>query len=231
MVAEPVSAVEAAPGAELDEARQRNRDLVREIALLKDQLYASQTTAQSLRDRLDAKARREAELSDEENVRSAQFELTAMRAAYQNGDAAEQRQEALRQVDEIEGEMAGLLSRQGLPGNSGAQETHNHEAGADDRLAGVERELATLVQTNKEINDENARLREEFALLERRLQQQASDSQAVLESQQSLAEIVAKLQNLTNEAIALQGALKVSAAAASADRDGSLASPAVHVER
>lgn len=233
---EPAAAPDEAPaGAELDEARQRNRDLVREVASLKEQLYASQSAARKLQDRLDATARREAESSDEQKTQSAWSELAALRRAYQNGDSHadvnEQRQEALRQIDEIEGEMAGLLSRQVLPGSAGAQEAHDHEAGADDRLAGVERELATLVQTNKEINDENARLREEFAFLERRLQQQASDSQAALESQQSLAEIVAKLQSLTNETIALQRSLKVSAAEPSADRAESSASAVIDAER
>lgn len=232
LIAEPVNAFEPAPaGAELDAALQRNRDLVREIALLKDQLHASQTTTQSLRDRLDARTRREAERSEEENTRSAQFELATLRTAYQNGEAAEQRQEALRQIDEIEGEMAGLLSRQGLPGGGGVHEAPNHQADGDDRLTGVERDLATLAQTNKVINDENARLREEFAMLERRLQQQAFERQAVLESQQSLAEIVAKLQSLTDETIELHRSLKISTAEESTDGDGLPASAAVHLER
>lgn len=217
LAAAPASNAEApSADAELDEARQRNRDLVRELALLKEQLYASQSTAHSLQDRLDAVIRREAE-SNGEKPDSQRLELAALQSIYHNGgaksDVQEQRQEALRQISELEGEMAGLVpSREMLDavnGNSGAPELHANSA--QSQLAEVRRELAVQAQANREINDENLRLREEVSTLEHRLQQQACDHRLALETQRSLMKIVAKLQNLTDETIALQRGLENSA--------------------
>lgn len=198
--------------AELEDARQCNRHLVREVALLKEELHASQSAVGSLQDRLAAIARREAEVDEEVRLQSAQLELEAMRSAYQNGhDTTEQRQEALRQISEMEGELASLLSEPDLHGRVDRREPiarEPHANGESDELEAMRRQLAERVQVNSEIHGENLRLREAVSALEQRLRDRAAeDHQQVLSAQQSLGAIVAKLQTLTETTIELQHSL------------------------
>lgn len=217
VASEPVSSCDPTQAVvALDDALQRNRDLVREVALLKEQLYASQSSARSLQDRIDALARHQTELSDEEKQRLAQLELVAMQSAYQNGgrqgELSEQRQEALRQISEIEGEMAGLFSNSSLHDavdnkSPAAHEPNAVQPGPNPELAEVRRELAERMQLHMEINEENQRLRDQVLALERQLKERTDDHQQVLRTQQSLTEIVAVLQTLTHTAITLKRSL------------------------
>ncbi|MBM4264333.1 MAG: hypothetical protein FJ145_23280 [Deltaproteobacteria bacterium] len=222
--------------AELDEARQRNRDLVREVATLKEELHTSQSTAQSLQDRLDAMARRQGELSNEERARSAEFELAQIRSIYQNGaqhgDLSERREEALRQISEIEGEMAGLFSNRPARGGDECNEPAPQQTDGDAvEREELRRQLAERVRVHSEISDENLRLRGEIGALEHQLRDQAAEQQQVRRAQQSLSEIVAKLQALTNTTVELQRSLEANLGEPTSDRANSVESGTIQVER